>query len=375
MIIENLLMKRNWVLGTGILLLVMSCGQTKKESKAVRTPETEKLYTNLFKVPEKGILFGHQDATLYGVGWKDEDNRSDVKSVCGDYPAVYGWEIGHLELGREDSLDSVGFRLIRKRIREAFERGGLNTISWHTNNPLTGGNTWDVSSREVVRSVLPGGEKHEFYRQWLDRVATFLNSLETEEHVKIPVLFRPYHEHTGSWFWWGQDLCTAEEYKALWKYTHDYFTQKGVDHVLYVYSSDVVSDSAAYFERYPGDEYVDILGFDCYHREAEAGVEQYAANLNRILSMLTQEGKRRNKPIVLSETGAEALPMPQWWTEVLWKNIQAYPIVYALVWRNAYDRDDHYFAPYPGQDSAEDFVAFYKEPRTLFQQEVKGLYK
>lgn len=360
----------------GLLVMTVACGGKKAtEKRNLRSPETERLYANLLQMPGKGIMFGHQDATLYGVGWRNEDGRSDVKSVCGDYPAVYGWEIGHLESGREDSLDSVWFGLIRKRIAEAYARGGLNTISWHGDNPLTGGNSWDVTSRDVVRAILPGGKQAEKYRQWLDRLVTFLGELRTADGIRIPVLFRPYHEHTGSWFWWGRDLCSAEEYKALWRYTCDYFREKGIDNLLYVYSPDVVADSSAYFERYPGDDYVDVLGFDCYHRDAEAGVEQYVSNLHRVLAMLSIEGKRRGKPVVLSETGSEALPMARWWTDVLWENIRPYPIVYVLVWRNACDRDDHYFAPWPGQVSAENFTAFYREPRTLFQGDVEGMYK
>lgn len=57
--------------------------------------------------------------------------------------------------------------------------------------------------------------------------------------MKVPVLFRPWHEHTGSWFWWGEKLCTPEEYKALWHMTVDILRSDGVDNALYAYSPAV----------------------------------------------------------------------------------------------------------------------------------------
>jgi mannan endo-1,4-beta-mannosidase len=82
-------------------------GQQPTDKKA--TAETVKLYQNLFKLQQKGIMFGHQDDLAYGHSWVYEEGRSDVKDVCSDYPGIYGWELGHLELGVPYSLDSVHF--------------------------------------------------------------------------------------------------------------------------------------------------------------------------------------------------------------------------------------------------------------------------
>ena len=60
------------------------------------TYQTKALFYNLQHPTANGILFGQQDATQYGIGWKDEPNRSDVKSVCGSNPAVYGWDVADL---------------------------------------------------------------------------------------------------------------------------------------------------------------------------------------------------------------------------------------------------------------------------------------
>src|SRR6187401_2729122 len=127
------------------------------------TKETVNLYNNLKKLLNKGIMFGHQDDLAYGVGWKHEKNRSDVKDVTGDYPAVYGWELSHLEIDHAVNLDSVPFDKMKGFIREAYDRGGVITISWHLRNPLTGKTAWGPSPGTVA-SILPGGEKNEIYK-------------------------------------------------------------------------------------------------------------------------------------------------------------------------------------------------------------------
>ena len=143
---------------------------------------------------------------LYGIGWKGDEGRSDVKSVCGDYPAVLSFDLGHIELGAKRSLDGISFDTIRQEIIRHYERGGMISISWHLDNPVTGGNSWDVTDTTVVKSVLEGGVNYDKFQGWLKNLADYLNSIETEEGVKVPILFRPWHEHTGSWFWWGQNL-------------------------------------------------------------------------------------------------------------------------------------------------------------------------
>ena len=340
------------------------------------TPETQNLLKNLKVISEKGFMFGHQDDPLYGIGWEGDDGRSDVKSVVGDYPAVMGFDLGRIELGSEKNIDNVSFEKIRQEIIRQYQRGGMITMSWHVNNPLTDGDSWDVKNEEnAVASVLPGGQNHNKFLRWLQSAADFFNSLKTEDGTKIPIVFRPWHEHTGSWFWWGKDLCATEEYKQLWKMTVEFFRGKGVNNLLYAYSPDIQGPGQIYMERYPGDEYVDILGLDGYHRDNEAGIESFQNSLNTILSFMTNEGEKRNKPIALTETGLEAIPIANWWTGVLLPIVDKYPISYVMVWRNARERENHYYAPYPGQKSAADFIKFYHSPKTLFCKDIPNLYK
>src|SRR5579872_3110803 len=103
------------------------------------TAETKALYKNLYGLNGQHILFGHQDDPCYGVGWKYIPGRSDIRDLTGQYPAVYGFDLGRIELGWAYNLDSVPFEKTKSFIWDAYERGGVITLSWHLNNPLTGG--------------------------------------------------------------------------------------------------------------------------------------------------------------------------------------------------------------------------------------------
>src|SRR5674476_1514967 len=156
------------------------------------TRETVGLFQSIWKLQQKGIMYGHQDDLMYGRTWWYEKDRSDTKDFTGDYPAVAGFELGHLELGNERSLDSVSFVQIAEQIKAHYRRGGIITISWHLNNPLTmqlpdvkshrqGGMAWDVSSKEVVASILPIGINHALFNTWLDHLSTFFIGLKDDK--------------------------------------------------------------------------------------------------------------------------------------------------------------------------------------------------
>jgi mannan endo-1,4-beta-mannosidase len=356
-----------------LILLLESCNlkiDNVAPANSNATPEAKALYKKIWQLQSKGIMFAHQDAYLYGVNWKT-NGTADVKQVSDDYPAVFGWELGDLELGKTHSLDSVDFNEIREGIKWVHQNGGINTISWHTNNPLTGGSAWDTSSDQVVKSILPGGSKHQDFVKMLEKTASFFSSITDNNGKLIPVIFRPYHEHTGSWFWWGQKLCSSDEYIALWQFTIDYFNKKGLNNILYAYSSAGNIESAEQFlERYPGDELIDIMGFDIYQRNIEQK-DEFIASIKKQMNMVVPIASARNKIAILAETGLNGIPDPTWWTETLLPAIEEFPLSYVLVWRNASAEPKHYFAPYPGQISAINFVEFKNKSKVLFLSEIK----
>lgn len=361
------------LIAAAILLTACPADLEKRPGPAdpAATAETVKLLAGLKAATEKGIMFGHQDDLSYGIGWVYPDGESDVKRVTGDYPAVYGMDLGDIEHRAPVNLDSVPFDHMKIFVSEIWSRGGVITFSWHVDNPLTGGDAWDVSSDRVVASVLPGGDHHDKYKVWLDNLAEFLGSLKDGNGVAIPVIFRPYHEHTGSWFWWGQRLCTDEEFISLWRFTFDYLCgEKNLHNLLFAYSSSGnINGKAQYLERYPGDDYVDLVGFDYYQMPGD-GNRKFIEEVDRVMGIVNEAAAEHGKIAALTEAGYEGIPDSTWWTGTLWPAVKNHKISYLLVWRNAHNKPGHFYAPWPGHMSEKDFIDFYNLPATLFQKEL-----
>ncbi len=367
------------MLSFGLATICCSTNTDRTLADKDATREVVEMVALLEGVSESGkTMFGHQDATVYGIGWKNIEGESDVKRVTGDYPAVYGWELGHIEQGDEYSLDSVKFSDIRREIISAYKRGGISSISWHLRNPYNGESSWDKTPGSVA-AILNDKEVKARYIAGLDKLCDFFVSLKDDNGQPIPILFRPFHEHTGSWFWWGADQCTPEEYVALWKMTQDYIVKdRDIHNIAYIYSPDnIEGDKEEYFERYPGDDKVDVLGVDSYHRDGEKGLSTYTTAVTKSLKLIKEESEKRNKPYVFSETGLEGLGMDSWFTEVLYPLISgsSHTPAYVLVWRNAVERPTHHYAPYPGHPAAPDFVKFKELPNILFEKELVEEYR
>ncbi|MBO9631832.1 MAG: beta-mannosidase [Chitinophagaceae bacterium] len=340
------------------------------------TDAARHLYTKLQSISKQYTIFGHQDALAYGVGWKGVNGRADVKSVVNDYPGVYGWDIAHLELDSARDIDGVPFADTKRFIREGYERGGIITISWHARNPLSAGSAWDTTPG-TVKAILPGGVKHELYISWLDKVAVFMNDLKDSKGALIPILFRPFHELTGNWFWWCQNVTTKDEFKELWKFTVHYLRdKKQLHHLLYVYNTAGFVTEAEFMEQYPGDDVTDLISFDNYQYKTDPqSREQFISHMRTMSETICRIASEKGKIAAIAETGLEAIPDPKWWTGVVWPIVKDLSIAYVLVWRNhgysEHAKKMHYYAPYPKQVSAADFKRFYRNPRILFEKELK----
>jgi hypothetical protein len=370
------------VMLTAAVMLLTACPSKQEKRPVSADPaasiETVNMLAGLKAATEKGIMFGHQDDLSYGIGWIYPGDESDVRKVTGDWPAVYGMDLGDIEHRASVNLDSVPFDHMKTFVSGIWQRGGVITFSWHVDNPLTDGDSWDVTSDRVVASVLPGGVSHEKFKEWLDNLAEFLGSLRDENGIAIPVIFRPWHEHTGSWFWWGQKLCTDEEFVSLWRFTFDYLCgEKNLHNLLFAYSSSGdISNMDQYLARYPGDGYVDLMGFD-YYQMPQAGSQSFVREVDRVLGIVTAAAAEHDKLAALTEAGYEGIPDSTWWTATLWPAVKNHKISYLLVWRNAHNKPGHFYAPWPGHLSEKDFIDFHDLPETLFQNDVTemGLYK
>ena len=359
----------------GLMFFTATAQPAKQVSDPQATAQTKALFQNLHSHMAKGVLVGHQDDLAYGVGWQYQPGRSDIKDVTGDYPAVFGWELGNLELDLPKNLDGVPFDSMRQYIQFGRSNGAIITVSWHLHNPLTGASAWDPA-RGTVASLLPGGEKHALYNQWLDKLAVFFASLKDADGQPVPVIFRPYHEWNGDWFWWGKSHCSSEDFKALFRHTVLYLRQqKKLHHLLIAFNPDRFASEADYLDRYPGDDVVDVVGFDIYQRDSDHA--KFVNDVHHMLDMLTAIANKHGKIPAITEFGYNRIPYDEWWTRALLPAISKHQLAWVLAWRNAGlkpDGETEFFMPYKGHASAPDFQRFYEAPQTLFLREAAALH-
>jgi mannan endo-1,4-beta-mannosidase len=342
------------------------------------TKETKALYKNLHKIAKKQILFGHQHATEYGHGWNGDDDRSDVKSVTGSHPAVIGIDFSGLSGQPKEAIVQTK-EALRKNVVHTYERGGVTTVAWHFSNPASkGGFYWvDSVSAPAMSFIKKGGSHHEEYKQILQTIGDFAHSVKAKDGNLAPMLFRPFHEFDGGWFWWGKPHCSREDFIEVWQFTVSYLRDSlGVHNFIYAFSPDnKFTTEEEFLERYPGDKWVDMVGMDNYGDFGRDGKYNLEAGVKK-LKIVSDYAQKAKKLAAFTETGLESIPNMNWWTDTLLKALKTekMKLSYVLVWRNDSRSLTHYYAPYPGQVSVPDFLKFYKDPYTLFEKDLKRIY-
>jgi len=365
------------------IVLVMACSKT--ETPPIVTPpsvttlsivdknataETKALYANLWTIQKIAPMFGHHDYPAYGVGWRDIDGASDVKSLCGDHPALYSADLSGIELGETVNVNNISFDRLRILIKQCHARGGVVMLCWHQHNPLTGGNSWD-NTKVVDKILIEGGALNIKYKSWLDNVASFIQTLKDDNGKFIPLIFRPLHEHTQTWNWWGSGATSDTEFIALWRLIVNYLRDtKGVHNLLYVISPQLdlnygagTTDRLLY--RWPGDEYVDILGMDCYHGTNSAA---FASNL----AYLSALSSKKKKPAGVTETGIPSGRASDYWMRQISDPIKGVNCSMVVMWRN--ESESHAYGPYPGDNSAGDFIKMYGTKTFKFEKDLPLMY-
>ena len=375
MIIKTKTCMKQYIYIIGVALMMGACGQKAVvgDSNSPVT-ESEQLAGRLKALQQKGNMMGHQDDPFYGVTWPGtyagdsaELGRSDVLATVGDYPAVMGFDLGGIEMGDAKNLDSVPFTRIHDELIAHHERGGIVTLSWHPRNPLTGGTAWDVTDSTVVKSVLEGGSQYEKFQTWMQRVGDFVATLKTNDGQPVPIVFRPWHENNGSWFWWGQKLCSDDEFRGLWNMLQDYLTEvRGFSNLLWSYSPNLDGGwtEERFAQRYPGNDRVTLIGEDAYQWGTE---EDFKNALTADLTFLGNFAKKNQKLIAMTECRLKNMPDSTWWTRVLKPVMDQYPISYFLLWRNY---REEYFGPSPELPCAADFKKLYESNNVLFLKDI-----
>lgn len=142
-----------------------------------------------------------------------------------------------------------------------WNAGGLVVLNIHMPNPTTGGAVWDVSGLDAAGLLVPGTPTNTAFMASLGQVAEGIRALQA---AGVVVIFRPFHENAGNWFWWGSGFrLSAPEVIALWRFTHDYMERtEGLHNLVWLFESGQPGLSTT--SNYPGDAFVDIVGQDVY---------------------------------------------------------------------------------------------------------------
>lgn len=178
-----------------------------------------------------------------------EYEMDHIKAVTGKLPAMRGLDF------KDNDYEGVV-----ERSKEWSKRGGLVTICWHTGVGISGYHECKDENPDFDRLFTEGTEEHSTLMATWDRGAKCLQELRDAD---VTVLWRPFHEFDGQWFWWGKG--GADNFIKLWRMMYDKFTNEyGLNNLIWVlgYSGEVKDG------WYPGDEYCDIVGSDTYDGSA-----------------------------------------------------------------------------------------------------------
>lgn len=234
-------------------------------------------------VPDGRFLVGQWG--LFGDGNTPEsaDERLEtIEQETGRYPAMTGADFGALSASMQEVTDW----LIDKH-REGY----IVAASYHMENPVTGAWVDDIDLEGQTLCDIPENEN---YQEAVDELAGYLQQLD---EAGVVLLWRPFHEMNGNWFWWGyenHDRCFDDLWRDLYERLEE---DHGLDNLLWVYSPNAPMNSSHrrhLMSGYPGDEYVDIVGLDKYG----AGIEEQL-DLDIGYERLVETGK----PFMLNEFG------------------------------------------------------------------------
>ena len=199
-----------------------------------------------------GQDLGHGGAIVGG----HNDYVVDLHNRTGKWAGLIGGDYG---LDSNHNVYQTNQILI-----DHWQQGGLVTLSWHSDNPWSGGTSWDTNNVENLWELLTPGNYA--YDNWQNQLREMADALRPLRDAGVVVLWRPLHEMNGDWFWWGQKRWAGHEaaYVALYQNMFNYLTyDQGLNNLLWVYSTGVTWDRSL-LNYYPGSGYVDVAGIDVY---------------------------------------------------------------------------------------------------------------
>jgi mannan endo-1,4-beta-mannosidase len=222
------------------------------------TREARALYRYFWEVWGHKTLTGQQES-----GWRDSGRYEldYILQVTGKQPAILGL----------DYIDPPGRDGVNHRAIDWYKgQGGIVTLCWHWGNPMIGpGYENSKIAFDVAAALRDGTPENRAMMRDMKQIAGYLGGLQ---RAGVPVLWRPFHEFTGDWFWWGK--AGPEGFKALWVKMHDYFTlEHGLNNLVWMLGYSSKPDAA----WYPGRAYADVIGGDTYVKDHDPQKPLYDA--------------------------------------------------------------------------------------------------
>ncbi|MGZ3754912.1 MAG: glycosyl hydrolase [Mucilaginibacter sp.] len=301
---------RKIILITCLLLPCIAFSQDFKPVNKNATVEARNLLSYLYRINGKYILSGQ-----HGGGDRFLDS---VKAITGKYPALWGSDF--IWSGKND----FGQKVVDEAIKRSRE-GYLVTLMWHQGRPI---DNPPYGWKESIQAKLTDEEWNqlitpntELNKKWLAQIDVVASYLKQLQQAGVPVLWRPYHEMNGVWFWWG-NRPGPNGVAKLWKMMYDrYVNYHHLDNLLWVWGAngprDIPEDEAyPYKNFYPGAKYVDILGTDIYHFDYEQkDYDELVKLANGKIVALSEVGELPKTEILKAQ--------PKWawfmvWTSWLW---------------------------------------------------------
>jgi mannan endo-1,4-beta-mannosidase len=344
--------------------------------------ETVALFYNLRNLGKSKTLIGQQDAFN---SFYQNSGSSDIKKTTGNDPSILGSDF--MFITDKDNPNNNWYVQQENKIiqdtKDAYAKGMINTFCWHLREPYNEKSFYsaDMTSEQrtdAFKSLLPGGKFNDWYKKKLDKVASVVSNLKDTNGKQIPIIFRPFHEFDGNWFWWGANYCTAEEYISVYRFTVNYLRDtKNVHNILFAFSPDnSYTTPSSYLSRYPGDDYVDVLGMDNYGDFDNKGTSG-ASLANSKLKLISDLAISKNKIAALTETGYRVTSttpaINNWFSTYLYdaitnNNLQ---IAYVMFWNNT---SSGYYVPTPGTSNVADFQNFTQKSKIILQNNISKMY-
>jgi mannan endo-1,4-beta-mannosidase len=268
--------------------------------------------------------------------------------ISGKYPVIYGCELGMTAGESSERAEQIRLNVVKKAI-SWWNQGGIVTLCWHESLPGSAVQTFKntqkrISQEEFDTFITPGTEQNKLLLAEIDQIAIYLKMLQD---VHVPILWRPYHEMNGPWFWWGK----KNNFKDLWNLLYDRLTNyHHLNNLIWVFGPNcpINPNVAPYDKYYPGSSRVDILGFDAYVNKTSEFKPEWYDDLVKLSD---------GKPVAMAECGM--LPTIEQFKGMYSK------LSWYLTWREMLTN----------KNTDEQIKLLYNDPRTLTREAMPDLKK